>query len=169
MTFNIIVAHDIFTGIGKNNKLPWPHIKDDMKRFTDVTVGNGNNAVVMGRKTYESLPERHRPLKKRDNYIISRSLTPSEHVFNNFEQVKQLKDKYDEVWIIGGEEIYIQAVKELVIHKIFITFILQDFKCDRIFDPTFNKLSYNSKSSPIFVDKDTQIRYVFIEYTLKTK
>ena len=56
-------------GIGKNGVIPWV-LKEDMQFFKNKTIGNGNNAVIMGRKTFESL-NRKDHLPKRDNYVIS--------------------------------------------------------------------------------------------------
>ena len=63
----IIVACDLNNAIGKNNKLLYK-LADDMAYFKKMTTGNGNNAVVMGRKTFESLPK---PLRNRDNYVLT--------------------------------------------------------------------------------------------------
>ena len=65
MKINIIVAIDNIMGIGKNNKLPW-NIPNDLKYFSKLTRGNVNNAILMGRKTWESLPVK--PLIKRVCY-----------------------------------------------------------------------------------------------------
>lgn len=73
MDVNLIVAYDINNlGIGKDGQIPWKN-KTDMKWFKDVTIGNGNNAVVMGRKTWESLGKK--PLKDRLNIIVSKSIS----------------------------------------------------------------------------------------------
>ena len=55
MQFKIIVATCNNNGIGINNQLPWDLIKEDMKLFSKLTTGNGNNAIIMGRKTFESI------------------------------------------------------------------------------------------------------------------
>lgn len=66
--FSIIVAADINNGIGKNGKLPW-NIPDDLRIFRTITT---NSTVIMGRKTWESLPVK--PLKNRHNIVISNTL-----------------------------------------------------------------------------------------------
>lgn len=65
----LIVAMDQSRVIGCKNQLPW-HLPDDMKRFARLTKGN---TVLMGRKTYQSLPDRFRPLPERKNIVITRS------------------------------------------------------------------------------------------------
>ena len=68
MNFKIIVAATKKFGIGLNNKLPW-RIPEDLKHFSKTTIGKGNNAIIMGRKTWESIGSK--PLPKRHNIIIS--------------------------------------------------------------------------------------------------
>ena len=70
MIVNIIVAYCKNNGIGKDNSLVW-NIKDDMAKFKRLTIGNKNNAVIMGRKTYESLNNIN-GLVNRDNLILSK-------------------------------------------------------------------------------------------------
>ena len=70
MNFKLIVAVDKNNGIGKNNKIPW-YFSEDLKYFAKMTKGGGNNAIIMGRKTYESIG--NYPLPKRTNIIISSS------------------------------------------------------------------------------------------------
>ena len=55
--YNIIVAYDLNQGIGKNNRLPW-HFSEDLKRFSKLTRGEGKNAIIMGKNTWESIPKK---------------------------------------------------------------------------------------------------------------
>lgn len=71
----IIVAATKANGIGINNSLPW-HLPKDMKYFSQVTSNAADgqqNAVIMGRKTWESIPKKHRPLSNRYNIVLSRN------------------------------------------------------------------------------------------------
>ncbi|MEX2436770.1 MAG: dihydrofolate reductase [Candidatus Paceibacterota bacterium] len=107
----IVVAIGSNRVIGKGNNLLW-RIPDDMKRFRDLTMGY---PIIMGRKTYESLPEKYRPLPGRENIIITRDQeykAPGAKVTNSIkegiEYAKSLgKEK---VFIGGGAEIYKQAL-----------------------------------------------------------
>ena len=142
MTYNMIAAFDINRGIGKDNKIPW-NIPEDLKRFSKLTKGNGNgnNAIVMGRNTWDSLPKK--PLLKRDNLILSTTLkleenTPKNNLIKSFDNILNLhkfceEQKYDAVWVIGGSKIYEQYINDDKINKLYITFVLQEYECDTYF------------------------------------
>lgn len=109
-----IVAMDNARVIGFNNQLPWK-IPEDMKRFSQLTTGH---TVLMGRKTYQSLPKKFRPLPNRRNVVVSRdpqSLKNEEgiEVRSDVEQfmadVKSGKEQIagEILWVIGGAEIYV--------------------------------------------------------------
>jgi len=140
MNYNIIAAFDINRGIGKDNKLPW-NIPDDLKHFSKLTRGNGNNAIIMGRNTWEHLPTK--PLHKRDNLILSSSLffeknSPKNSLaktFTNIEKIHEFceEQQYDNVWIIGGSQIYHLYINNPIINKLYITFVLIEHECDTHF------------------------------------
>ena len=71
MKIAMVVAMDEDGYIGKEGGLPW-RIPTDMARFRDLTIGDGFNSVVMGRKTWDSLPDSYRPLPERVNIVMSR-------------------------------------------------------------------------------------------------
>lgn len=77
---NIIAAVDANFGIGKNNSLPW-HLKEEYQHFQRQTTltkdPNRVNALVMGRRCWESIPQKFRPLKNRINIVLSRTMEPS--------------------------------------------------------------------------------------------
>ena len=73
MIFNAIAAISKNKGIGLNNKLPWK-LKEDLIRFKKITIGNGNNSVIMGKNTWNSI----KFLNNRHNYIISSTLQINE-------------------------------------------------------------------------------------------
>ena len=118
-------------GIGKNGLLPW-RLSNDMSHFKRMTIGNGNNAVIMGKNTWESLSKR--PLPKRDNLILSRS-SQGDNVFASIAEVKNYcrEKNYDEIWIIGGDSIYKQWIKDDEVQSVHITVIDKEYKCDRFF------------------------------------
>jgi dihydrofolate reductase len=105
----IIVAVARNRVIGRDNQLIW-NIPEDMAHFKALTAGH---TVVMGRKTWESLPPRFRPLPGRRNIVISRQAdyaAPGADVTNSLESALQLAADVDTVFIIGGEQIYTQAM-----------------------------------------------------------
>lgn len=137
MTFKIIVACDESGGIGQSNKLPWNY-PEDLSYFRRTTIGNGNNCVIMGKHTYESIPCSKLP--KRFNIIVSTAL-PQDSKIEGLQIVKSLEDglelstKYDEKWIIGGSSIYEQILARHAnkINEIHITRIKGTYSCDKFF------------------------------------
>jgi dihydrofolate reductase len=121
-------------GIGYRNKIPWKS-KLDLQYFREITEGNGNNAIVMGRKTFQSM--NNRPLPRRRNYIMTKDASISNHyihdvvVESNVQNIALLDIIFDDVFIIGGAEIY--SLFENFITTIYVTYIETIFPCDRYF------------------------------------
>ena len=100
---NIVVTNCKNRGIGFNNTLPWK-IKNELKFFKYLTIGNGNNAVVMGKNTWLSLKK---PLPK-TNFVLSKTLSKKElpdnvHLITSIESIENLYriNQYSNMWIIG--------------------------------------------------------------------
>lgn len=115
-TISIIAAIAEDNAIGKNNKLLW-RLPADMRRFKDLTTGH---AVIMGRKTFESLPKG--PLPNRKNVVLT--TLPEAGFVNCFacESMKSALDiceKEDEIFILGGALVYRQALR--IADKMYIT------------------------------------------------
>ena len=102
MNIHLIWAQDENGGIGKNNSLPW-HVSEDLINFKKITL---NNTIVMGRKTWESLPKK--PLPKRRNIVMSSNKVNDVECYTSIESCLQSleKDNIPDVFIIGGEMIY---------------------------------------------------------------
>lgn len=136
MLINVAVAITGNGGIGLKGELPWPHLKSDMALFSKRTTGSGNNAVLMGKNTWLSIPENRRPLKNRTNIIISSSLPTSSssycHVVSSINDAIAFCEaaKYDELWIIGGSRIYNEFLKVYhnKVHRVYITYVCSN--CD---------------------------------------
>lgn len=122
---SIIVAVDEDWGIAKDGKIPWKS-KEDMAFFKAMTTGFGNNAVVMGRKTMQSLPNGSLP--NRENFVMSR-----QKGLGSIDDPRELMG-FDDVWIIGGAQVYSQALKERWAGRIVITRIPGKHDCDLFFD-----------------------------------
>lgn len=149
---NIIVAYCENNGIGYRNMLPW-RISSDLNKFKFLTQGNNNNAIIMGKNTWLSLPKK--PLLYRDNLILSSSLnidyitttTKADYKHNtiskSFNNIKELElfikqKNYDEIWIIGGDEIYKSFLNNtlnssFIVSKLYVTYIKKNFLCDTFF------------------------------------
>lgn len=159
ITFKLIGAMCADGGIGYKGQLPWPHSKADMAHFVKRTTGAGNNAVIMGKTTWDSIP--NRPLRRRANLILSSQSRPltltsnEEHKEHWFSSIPDLfahleSAKYDEVWIIGGASIYEQFLamhekNEIIIDEMCITRMEGDFKCDTFF-PLHDHMSHDHMS-----------------------
>lgn len=127
----IITAIDEERGIGKENEIPW-HYSEDMKFFRDKTV---NNTVIMGRKTYESLPDDYRPLPKRKNIVLTgsdREFDESVSKANSLEEAYNIAEKHGEkVFIAGGASVYEQTLEDA--DKVILTEIPGTHNCDSFF------------------------------------
>lgn len=122
MEINLIVALGRHGEIGKNGELIWK-ISDDLKRFKKLTMGH---PVIMGRKTWETLPKR--PLPGRDNIIVTRSKDYKEEdaiVCHSIEEAIEMRSE-DDPFIIGGAEVYRAALP--FVTKLHLTLI--DGTCD---------------------------------------
>ena len=171
MNINIIVAYCKNNGIGLNNSLPWK-ISSDLKKFKNLTIGNGNNAIIMGKNTWLSLNSS--PLTKRDNLILSNTLdidkTCNTNIVKSFKNIEELKDfiylkSYSDVWIIGGEQIYKLFIDNniLKVNKIYVTFIDEIFNCDTYF-PIIDLQKFHFKS--ISIHEKTDLNNIYNVYDI---
>jgi dihydrofolate reductase len=106
MTFSIVVAFGHTTRvIGKDGDIPW-NLPSDLKHFSRLTTGS---TVVMGRKTYESIPKKFRPLPKRRNIVLTRNKDWKEdgvEVVNEMTDIFEILEPGEQVYVIGGESVY---------------------------------------------------------------
>jgi dihydrofolate reductase len=124
---SIIVAIAQNGTIGDKNSLLW-HIKEDMRFFRTTTSGH---AVVMGRKTFESLGSK--PLPKRKNIVITRADRSFEGAFtaHSLEEAIAMAEGDEEIFIIGGAQIYAEALS--VADRMYITRVERDYEGDTSF------------------------------------
>ncbi len=140
--------------IGKEGGLPW-HLPEDMAHFRKVTAGN---TVVMGRKTYESIPAKFRPLPKRHNIVISRSVQEIEgaDVCSSIQDALAKAQEYGkEVFVIGGAQIYALALPFAT--KLLLSHVRESHPGD-IYFPKFNKENWEVVETTEF-DKFTLKEY----------
>jgi dihydrofolate reductase len=131
--FSIVLAVDQNGLIGCENRIPWS-IPEDMKHFRELTTSvkdpSKRNAVIMGRKTWESLPEQHRPLKGRINIVISHQpasqLTCDGALLaNNLHSALKLatQSHAESIFVIGGAQLYSQAFHDSRCKSVFVTHV----------------------------------------------
>ena len=161
-------------GIGKDNKIPW-HISEDFKRFKKITSGH---PIIMGRKTWDSLP--FKPLPNRTNIIVTHDLNFSPHqihhklrncsiceslgyaVVNSLEQAidvakKKERDNNGEIFIIGGGQIFQQALP--FADRLYLTIVEGEFDADTFFP------DYSSFKKVVFEESHASggYKYKFLE------
>ena len=137
MTLSIVVAMALDRAIGKDNKLLW-RLSDDLKRFKELTTGH---AILMGRRTYESLPTGALP--NRRNVVISRTLTslPDAEVFPSMDEaIKALCEQEEEVFVIGGGKIYSSILDRA--DRIYLTQVEAHFPDADTFFPQINQTEW---------------------------
>ena len=142
-------------GIGYKGTLPWPKIERDLRFFSQMTKSSVfpyNSAVVMGRKTWESIPANVQPLPFRDNFVVSAlhdagssSSSTSDHsdtpptgvtFIKNLSEIHNYAMNYDHVWFIGGASIYEQVLaspSSFPVEDIFVTFVDESYEHDAAF------------------------------------
>lgn len=152
---SIIAAISENRAIGKDNKLLWD-IPEDMKRFREVTKGH---PVIMGRKTFDSIG---RLLPQRLNIIVTRdknySVTGAVVVTSLESAVEKAKmEKTDEIFVIGGGQIYTQAID--IADKLYLTIVHTEIEGDTYFPDysAFKKIVFEKKS------ESNRYRYTFLE------
>lgn len=165
----IIVAADRNNGIGKNGKLPW-HLSEDMAFFRNTTSEVFNdgkqNMVIMGRKTWESIPKKFRPLPRRQNVILTRRAhfqAPGAITKASLEQAfKIADDDIENIFVIGGAQVFAEALENPRITGIYMTKIDSAYDCDT-FLPEMPKTFINTENLGTVEEKGVQ--YSFLYYS----
>lgn len=138
--FSIIVAVDSMGGMGRSNE-PFPgYSKDDTEWVRLITIGNRKNAIIMGRRTYEELPESARPLPDRHTFVISTTMNQRDHpqitvcsdLLDCLSMLGQQKDRYQEIFLLGGHRLYTTALENYMylIRNIYLTQFKKNLNCD---------------------------------------
>jgi dihydrofolate reductase len=158
---SIIVAVANNNVIGKDNKLIW-HISNDLQRFKEITT---RKVIVMGRKTFESLPgilpnRHHIVLTKDESYNIEDDRVS---VVNDIQDIINLKDVAEEIFIIGGAEIYKTFLPYC--RKLYLTKIDSDFEGD-VYFPKIDFDKYMVEKEKFNITKDG-LKYSFVNLIIK--
>jgi dihydrofolate reductase len=137
--FDIVVAADPAWGIGCDNALPWPKLKSDLAHFKKVTsdaAAGKRNAIIMGRRTWESKEVGGRPLPRRLTIVVSRGpLEVPEGVLAARSLTEALyraggQDDVEHVFVVGGAQLYRDAIEHPRLRFAYLTRIAQTFDCD---------------------------------------
>jgi dihydrofolate reductase len=162
MKINLIWAQAHNRVIGKDGVMPW-HLPEDLAHFKRTTLGC---PVIMGRKTWDSIPPKFRPLPGRVNVVLTRQTDWHENGVQPFKNMhealsfcEQLPNKPDAVWVIGGAQIYAQALP--LAHKAVVTEIDADFDGDS-FAPQFDA-AWAETSREAHVSS-SRLAYSFVTY-----
>ena len=159
MNINMIFARAANGVIGHNNAMPW-HLPEDLAHFKKLTLGC---PVIMGRKTWYSIPPKFRPLPGRTNIVVTRQSDWQPEGANTAGSLQAALGQChaaSDVWIIGGAQIYAQA--EPLASRIEMTLIDKDFDGDA-FAPTLGSQWQESHKEDHV--SSTGLNFSFITYT----
>lgn len=177
MEIEAILAHDLQKGISLKNKIPWKS-KKDMYFFKNTTI---NNIVIMGSKTFESLPNK---LTNRLNIVLTNnpnkynSKSDDDVIFmNGFgldiinqinNNISEYKKKYNflsdtcKIFVIGGDDIYNQFIP--FCNVIWLTLIQSNYSCDKFFTVDLDNLNCFTKKQTYYSDSEMTIyKYSMID------
>ncbi|XP_075988255.1 dihydrofolate reductase [Anticarsia gemmatalis] len=178
-TLNLIAAACENMGIGANGSLPW-RLKKEMAYFTTMTSKVKDptklNAVIMGRKTWDSIPDKYKPLSDRLNIVLTHNVdsvkekAPKEVVVvpSIDEAITHIegRDDVESTWVIGGSSIYEAAMAHPNCGKIYLTEIQKSFDCDTFF-PHIDKQQFqvvDEEAIPSERQTEGDITYYFRVY-----
>lgn len=173
LTYNVIAAMSKNRGIGYKNDLPW-RLKKEMEYFNRITTlvnrEGTRNAVIMGRNTWLSIPDKYKPLKGRLNVVISKTLNtvPADVLLypKLTEALHELSmnDRLDKLWVIGGSALYNEAVNDKNCKHLYLTKINHEFVCDTFF-PEFSSKEFEEITEyndvPKGIQEEKGINYEF--------
>lgn len=158
MNCTLIVAMDAHRGIGKANDLPW-HLPRDMQFFKATTM---HHTVVMGRKNWDSIPVKFRPLKNRKNIVLSRQndfKAKGAFVLHHLDDLHNALEEDKKCFVIGGTEIFTQVLQKGWVNELYVTHIEHIFEADTFF-PHVDWEDWNEEEILHF-EKDEKNHYSF--------
>ena len=153
----MIAGMSLNRGIGFKNKLPW-HFSEDLRYFSKITRGNGNNAIIMGKNTWNSLNQKALP--GRTNIVLSTTLTHDLEKAILLKSISEatafcLERQFDTVWIIGGSQIYNHFLNTELIDECHLSIINKYYECDTFF-PKFDDNWYQANLVKIKEEQEEQ-------------
>ena len=154
MSIALIAAVAANNCIGKSNSLPW-YLPEDLKHFKKLTTGK---VVVMGRKTWDSIPEKFKPLPNRVNVVVTRqenfALPHGADLYHTIDEALAAHQN-DEIFVIGGAEIYRQMIDRS--DTLYITEVKKIVEGDAFF-PEINKSEWKE------VEREEHQEFNFVVY-----
>ena len=160
----IIAAIAKNNALGKDNDLIW-HLPADLKRFKKVTSGHH---ILMGRNTFESIGK---PLPNRTTIIITRNKEYFKDgclIANSIEEAIEMVENKDEIFIIGGAQIYKETIEKNLADRLDITLVHHEFEAD-VFFPEIDLTIWEEASRENFIaDEKNKFDFSFVSYTKKT-
>ena len=165
MRVSLIVAVAENNAIGYKNDLIW-HLPNDMKYFKETTL---NHHIITGRKNYISIPEKYRPLVNRTNIVLTRDknfYVPDCIIKHSLQDAIDFarQNGENEVFIIGGGQIYAEALEKKLVDKMYITHVHENFDADTFF-PVLNLNNWKIvKSEQHEKDEKHKHSYTFAVY-----
>ncbi|XP_055598089.1 dihydrofolate reductase [Uranotaenia lowii] len=178
--FSLIVAVCENGGIGIKGDLPWK-LKQELKYFSRMTKKVQNpekrNAIIMGRKTYFGVPESKRPLPDRLNIVLTRDPAANQYpdgvmVCTSMQEALseldkgQVANEIENIWIVGGNAVYKEAMESDRCHRIYLTEIKQTFECDAFFPKITEdfRIVKNDDDVPEEIQEENGIKYQYKIY-----
>lgn len=164
MMITIIAAIATNNALGKDNDLIW-HLPADLKRFKKVTTGHH---ILMGRNTFESIGK---PLPNRTTIIITRNKNYFKDgclVANSIEEAIKLVENDANIFIIGGAQIYKEAIEKDLVDQLDITQVHQEFEADVFFPQIDLSVWKEVRRENFTADDKNKYDYSFISYQKKT-
>ncbi|XP_061939612.1 dihydrofolate reductase isoform X2 [Apis cerana] len=133
---------------------------------------NKRNVVLMGRRTWESIPKEHKPLKNRINIILtSQSLDYGNDVIvcksipHAFEVIEKIKDRIENIWVMGGSSVYKAAMESPNFYRLYLTRIKKYFECDTFFPTIPNDFVLTEDPNiPQGIQEENDIQFVYEVY-----
>ena len=156
---SIIVAMAQNRAIGKDNDLLW-HISDDLKRFKSLTSGH---PVIMGRRTFESLPKR--PLPKRRNIVLTHDSSfqyEGVEVAHSLNRVLDMVSDENESFVIGGAAVYDAFLPYA--RRLYVTHVMRDFEAD-VYFPIIDRSVFSLvEQQPTLHDESSNLDFYYAYY-----
>ncbi|GJQ82712.1 hypothetical protein Trydic_g19723 [Trypoxylus dichotomus] len=168
-------------GMGKNNNLPW-RLKTEMAYFTEMTsktLTGKKNVVIMGRKTWDSIPPKFKPLPNRINFVLSRSdldlsSYKDTYAFKSFDEMfdklisEKFKEEYEKIWVVGGSHIYKVCLDNKYFHRLYLTEIKKNYDCDIFFPSLDDKLvEVHDADVPKGIQQENDVQFVYKVFEAK--